>query len=731
MREDPSRDMRPEYRSRRGAPPPEGPLGQLLRQRPERDPAPFIIGGTVAFVALVIALVFVFSSVLDDDGGEMDISGLPAGVDAKFVDVPALPAGLRAVSKLLEFEVDQDVAISIDLPLQSAITDSTGLGFYTFLGTRWERIADVELRNGGTRGAAEFSPVPANLAVLRVVETIYEVSGSLPSGGSLHSEARLDVVSPRDYLPLADGSLQGASTPVQTGSDVLLIPTIVGSGEAASAIVDAVLADESLQASHIQAIATLAREGGFDGIDLEYSAVDPSLSQEFTGFITELRDVLRSDGIRLSLTLPPPTGDPQAYEWRLLGEAVDTIRVLPISDPLDYWLQMPAALSQIVDDVAPTKVMLVVSPHSVERVGSAVQPIGYRQAMTLATEILVREPTDPEQIKPGVAVELVAQNLLQGEGVSTPVWSDEAAIVTVAFGGERGSTIYFENLFSVGFKLEMVQAYGLGGAVVSDASAQSDVANIWPAMNALVDTAAVTLLRPNGDALLPRWQASDGGSLDPDAGATAVWIAPSEEGAYAIALIVSDGESQFGQETTVEVRPGPSPVTTATPTSSPSLTFTPTATPALSPSPGELPTPTSTPTTVTPPPLATATPAPVGSPTPAPVGSPTPAPSLTPTPDQTPPGQVTGLAALPGGASGKITLVWTPLLEEDLERYNIWRSITSGGPYDFVASVPDGFTVFTDTDLESGTTYYYLVTAADTSGNDGPPSDEAFSEPTP
>ena len=92
---------------------------------------------------------------------------------------------------------------------------------------------------------------------------------------------------------------------------------------------------------------------------------------------------------------------------------------------------------------------------------------------------------------------------------------------------------------------------------------------------------------------------------------------------------------------------------------------------------------------------------------------------------------MTGLAALPGGASGKITLVWNPVLEEDLEQSNLWRSTTTGGPYDFLASVPVGLTVFTDTNLEPGTTYYYVVTAADSSGNDGLPSDEAFSEPTP
>ena len=49
-------------------PRPEGPFERLLRQRPQRDPAPIIIGGTIAFLALVIVAVFVFSSVLGGGG---------------------------------------------------------------------------------------------------------------------------------------------------------------------------------------------------------------------------------------------------------------------------------------------------------------------------------------------------------------------------------------------------------------------------------------------------------------------------------------------------------------------------------------------------------------------------------------------------------------------------------------------------------------------------------------
>ncbi len=113
--------------------------------------------------------------------------------------------------------------------------------------------------------------------------------------------------------------------------------------------------------------------------------------------------------------------------------------------------------------------------------------------------------------------------------------------------------------------------YGLAGVAVSDASAQSDVANVWPTVNELVSSATVTLRRPNDNSLLPLWQAPDGGDLGAGAGTTATWIAP-KAGQYNIVLVVSDGARRFGRRTPIEVKGGagvaaPSPFVTFAPES--------------------------------------------------------------------------------------------------------------------------------------------------------------------
>jgi len=597
MRRPPPREQPPGRRLRRDLPRPEGPFDRLLRRRPERDPAPIIIGGTVAFLVVVILLVVGVSTLFGGgDGGNGGTSGNQDGESVDFggisgrliSSVPALPPGLDQLSAYIEFELDQENPPNISgfvLPLRETVDDPAGLGFYTFVEGRWRRVADVKVvRNGRAEG--EFNAVPPNIVVLRVAPQPYQVAAALPAGGTLHPEARATVVSPRDYAPAQDGTVQGTPTAFPPDRQYLVIPTIVGSGEDTAAVVNDILADEGRRDAHLQAIAALVNDQGLDGIDLEYSSVDVDLEPEFTEFVTALAERLGEK--RLSLTLPPPSNQQrQAYDWKKLGEAVDTIKILPIADPVSYWDTMPRAISEITEQVDAGKVMLVVSPYSIEGVGDVTRPIGYLQAMVLAAESAVREPLKPEDIKPGTSVKLVAKNLDQAEGASPLRWDEAAAAVRFDLGGTERRRIVIENAFSVAFKLEIVQAYRLGGMAVSDASAQSDVANIWPVINELMRSATLTLQRPNESSLLPIWQAPDGGDFGAGSGTTATWVAP-KPGLHNIVLVVSDGERRFGRVTPIEVKEGPK----TSPT--PLITFAPpTPTPSPTPGPGQ---PVATPT---------------------------------------------------------------------------------------------------------------------------------------
>ncbi|AEE96314.1 glycoside hydrolase family 9 protein [Mahella australiensis] len=103
-----------------------------------------------------------------------------------------------------------------------------------------------------------------------------------------------------------------------------------------------------------------------------------------------------------------------------------------------------------------------------------------------------------------------------------------------------------------------------------------------------------------------------------------------------------------------------------------------------------------------------------------PTGIPSPPPS-----DTTPPAAPTGLTAA-AVSSNSINLDWADNTDSDLAGYKVYRSTMSGftpGSANFVKQVTAS--AYTDTGLAADTTYYYKVTAVDTSGNESQPSAQA------
>lgn len=93
--------------------------------------------------------------------------------------------------------------------------------------------------------------------------------------------------------------------------------------------------------------------------------------------------------------------------------------------------------------------------------------------------------------------------------------------------------------------------------------------------------------------------------------------------------------------------------------------------------------------------------------------------------DTTPPAAPSGLVAR---GANSISLDWDDNLDIDLASYNVYRSATSGSGYSALAT---GVTssAYIDNTVTNGITYYYVVTAVDTSGNESASSHEAFAIP--
>jgi hypothetical protein len=96
------------------------------------------------------------------------------------------------------------------------------------------------------------------------------------------------------------------------------------------------------------------------------------------------------------------------------------------------------------------------------------------------------------------------------------------------------------------------------------------------------------------------------------------------------------------------------------------------------------------------------------------------------TSDFTPPGTINApinLTATPGDS--QVTLSWNPATGAT---GNVKRSTTAGGPYTTIATNVAG-TSYIDNTVTNGTTYYYVITAVDSAGNESPNSNEASAAP--
>src|SRR6185312_9884873 len=75
-------------------------------------------------------------------------------------------------------------------------------------------------------------------------------------------------------------------------------------------------------------------------------------------------------------------------------------------------------------------------------------------------------------------------------------------------------------------------------------------------------------------------------------------------------------------------------------------------------------------------------------------------------------------------ATSSATLTWNANTESDLAGYKIYRATASGAYGAPLATVPSGTLTYQATGLSINTTYYFVITAYDSAGNESTYSNE-------
>jgi Abnormal spindle-like microcephaly-assoc'd, ASPM-SPD-2-Hydin len=72
-----------------------------------------------------------------------------------------------------------------------------------------------------------------------------------------------------------------------------------------------------------------------------------------------------------------------------------------------------------------------------------------------------------------------------------------------------------------------------------------------------------------------------------------------------------------------------------------------------------------------------------------------------------------------------VNLSWTASTSQNITGYNIYRGVKSGGPYSKINSVLNASTLYTDTTVTDGVTYYYVTTAVNSNNSESAYSNQA------
>ena len=487
------------------------------------------------------------------------------GVSAALLDsIPEVPDSLRPVSPIYSVEIPFTLLgpYVLTLRLNAETHDQRNLGAYTFTDGAWQRLGPALLTADGAAASVEVLSAPANVAILRRLQFRDMVTGRLPAGQELHPEAAntITIINPISFVPAGDGSLLslGQVETLPPGITQAVYPVVLAQLADADTI-NTVLASEQLRRQHKNNILLMVQTGRFDGVDIDYQFIAAPLREEFTEFITELADQLHRDDRGIMVSVPLPTRDASglnlgAYDLAALGAAVDRIKLVPPRDQSIFRESLVAALPAVLNRVPREKILLTVSPHSVQKSLSGTQVLTQRVALGLASRLAVRE-TGP--LIAGERVRLVGDNIFQDGGASGIFWDRFANMVSYVYPDAAGNnvTVWVENRFSLAFKLDLIEEFRLGGIAIDDVSADPGHANIWPVITQFLESGTINLVRPNEEMFIPVWEVEAGDLTGSGTAGWVVWNTPTVPGDYATRLIVSDGDVRVGSQIDVTLEP--------------------------------------------------------------------------------------------------------------------------------------------------------------------------------
>ncbi len=488
--------------------------------------------------------------------------------------VEALPSHLQVKSPFYKIRARGRVAqpVTIDVLIPNASEPWETLDLYTWTGEAWEwiggelhtEIAEHEFIR------ARVTEIPANVVVMQAGALPPNIATSLEPGDNLSLAAGLvDEINPIGLLLGTDGGFVGDPAdlfqPV-AGDPYAVLPALRNWAPGATTnhgLLFDVLTIPQIQEAHIANIVQLCTEHGFAGVAIDYRGVLPEEREAYSAFVAALADALHAHGLRLTVTVEPPTAtdggwDTGGYDWAALGAAADTLQVPFPVDPAAYVEggEAQRLLAWAVGQAPRYKIRMLVSSLSVELGSTEVRHITLEQALAPfgnATAV-----GDVSQVLPNSPVEFA----LRGQVLSiTP--QDAAGTYRLEYAGADGAThtVWLGTAANLATKIAWAQRYHLGGIAVHNLLAPGNAPGVTDTVAAYRAGSAPA----GGTGIDVAWTVTGAGTLidqkaSPLTAPGYTWLASVATGTYTVTASIA-GFTHGSVNVTVAEPPPVQPIT--------------------------------------------------------------------------------------------------------------------------------------------------------------------------
>ncbi len=186
---------------------------------------------------------------------------------------------------------------------------------------------------------------------------------------------------------------------------------------------------------------------GLSGINLDFENVPAGDKEALTEFVAEISNKLRPDGLEITMAVPAKTKDSAdsdytgAYDYARLGEYVDKLVIMAYDQHYRGGTPGPIASVQWVESV----IKYALSQVPADKIVLGIPNYGYDWPKSGTAQGLTYDQT---------------MQLAASEGANVR-WQSNDKVPYFKYGS--GHEVWFENRYSIKYKLELVNRYKLNG----------------------------------------------------------------------------------------------------------------------------------------------------------------------------------------------------------------------------------------------------------------------------